>query len=856
MNACIRFSIPLLLSSLLLRPVNVAFSQVEPHLPPVFESAAKEWNVPSPILQGIAFVESRWAQVRPLEYQDGERHIPPAYGVMGLRDDSWFGHSLVRAAALLGEKPSVLMRDPVANIRGAAAVLAEIAQQQQLRPSVSDLESWLNVVAQYSGIPQPNVQAVYVRDVYRVLGEGYRDMGIVIERQQFNGERLESTLQSGYDESLAMSPMSPDYPPAEWVPSPNFNSRGGSAITHVIIHDTEGNYAGSLSWLITPASQVSSHYLLRSSDGHIAQLVHESDRAWHVGCWNSWTIGLEHEGYVAQPQFFTAQMYLASALLVRDICNRYSIPKDRLHIVGHNVWQSTVLFPQLGWDNCNTHTDPGIWWNWEGYIAQVVGDSTPPQIVSHFPADGAVGVPIYKKISVSFDRTMDIFSVQSAFSISPSTAGSFKWSADGKTMMFSPATVLQPATAFHVVFNGTVNGAGGGTLTTPLALDFTTAPVDSDGPSVYSAFPRAGMESVSPWMGFQMKFDEPVVYSSFAGHVRLVDLADSAVSLAVGGISYTDTDDGGLLTFAPNAQLQFGHRYRLSFLPGLKDPLGNTTISETRIEFGTQSSPDPQGTVIDPFEDNSGQWQEPWVSAGSSGLDSAVTSFSISSTKKKTGTFSGRLSYGFAGTAGGICRLRTTSEINVQNAGSWVGLWVFGDNSNNQLGFWFSTNSGDALAIVDTINWYGWKFESLPLARLQGGSLSLNSVGVLQNSGGDPNGLVYLDDMEADIATGVSLRGPRQPYKSFALLQNYPNPFNPSTTISFELDRPEHATLTVYNTLGQRVAVVLDGAIEAGRHSIRFDGRNDDGKALPSGVYFYRLQTSSGADQKKMLLVR
>ncbi len=85
----------------------------------------------------------------------------------------------------------------------------------------------------------------------------------------------------------------------------------------------------------------------------------------------------------------------------------------------------------------------------------------------------------------------------------------------------------------------------------------------------------------------------------------------------------------------------------------------------------------------------------------------------------------------------------------------------------------------------------------------------------------------------------------------FVLEQNYPNPFNPTTTIQYALPHRSHVTLTVYNTLGQRVATLVNGDIETGYHTVQFDG-----SGLASGVYFYRLQAGSFVDTKKFLLVR
>jgi hypothetical protein len=85
----------------------------------------------------------------------------------------------------------------------------------------------------------------------------------------------------------------------------------------------------------------------------------------------------------------------------------------------------------------------------------------------------------------------------------------------------------------------------------------------------------------------------------------------------------------------------------------------------------------------------------------------------------------------------------------------------------------------------------------------------------------------------------------------FVLQQNYPNPFNPSTTVQYALAHRSHVTLTVFNTLGEQVAELVNGEVEAGHHTVQFDA-----SGLATGVYFYRMQAGSFADTKKLLLVR
>ena len=88
--------------------------------------------------------------------------------------------------------------------------------------------------------------------------------------------------------------------------------------------------------------------------------------------------------------------------------------------------------------------------------------------------------------------------------------------------------------------------------------------------------------------------------------------------------------------------------------------------------------------------------------------------------------------------------------------------------------------------------------------------------------------------------------------RSYALEQNYPNPFNPTTTIEFVPLKNEHATLTVFNTAGQKVATLFDGQVVKGQnYQVQFDAQN-----LASGVYFYKLQTEHNVEVKKMVLMK
>ena len=90
----------------------------------------------------------------------------------------------------------------------------------------------------------------------------------------------------------------------------------------------------------------------------------------------------------------------------------------------------------------------------------------------------------------------------------------------------------------------------------------------------------------------------------------------------------------------------------------------------------------------------------------------------------------------------------------------------------------------------------------------------------------------------------------------FSLSQNFPNPFNPETHIEFALPTAERVKITIYNALGQRVKTLVDGVREAGFYREKWDGGNENGRQVGSGIYVYQIKAGKFSAQRKMLLLR
>jgi len=150
------------------------------------------------------------------------------------------------------------------------------------------------------------------------------------------------------------------------------------------------------------------------------------------------------------------------------------------------------------------------------------------------------------------------------------------------------------------------------------------------------------------------------------------------------------------------------------------------------------------------------------------------------------------------------------------------------------------------------------QFVTLPNSFVPGhGTTSLPNTYVFVDSSASPGSWAYRikqTDLNGNVryadAVTATVAAPAVPLRT-GLSQNYPNPFNPSTTIAYTLAASAHVTLIVFNSLGQRVGVLVDESEDAGVHEVRFDG-----SALSSGVYYYHLQAGNVAQTKRLLLLK
>ncbi|MGD8778750.1 MAG: T9SS type A sorting domain-containing protein [Ignavibacteria bacterium] len=110
-------------------------------------------------------------------------------------------------------------------------------------------------------------------------------------------------------------------------------------------------------------------------------------------------------------------------------------------------------------------------------------------------------------------------------------------------------------------------------------------------------------------------------------------------------------------------------------------------------------------------------------------------------------------------------------------------------------------------------------------------------------------------EMEFNNPTDVTISGTND-FTSFHLAQNYPNPFNPTTTINYQLPELEQVSLSIFNIKGQLVRTLVHAQQGPGNYTIIWDGLNEKGHQVSSGIYFYKLSAEKGTLTKRMLLLK
>ena len=231
---------------------------------------------------------------------------------------------------------------------------------------------------------------------------------------------------------------------------------------------------------------------------------------------------------------------------------------------------------------------------------------------------------------------------------------------------------------------------------------------------------------------------------------------------------------------------------------------------------------------------------------------------------KMWGQYSGSENYGSFGqwfeVGADELEVGSTVELNgmlMSHADDWIGqgwnsaylIFYFYESDYTMIGWEMSS-------LIDS---YSSSSEWIPLsvtATVPENTFQVWAGVEYYQASNDDHGSVYVDSVTMNVET-LSTGDENNLPKQFILHDNYPNPFNPTTNIAFSIPEASDVKIYIYNILGQTVAVIDKGHLNAGNYDIRWSGMDQLGKTLSSGIYFYEMQAGDQFKQiKKMTLVK
>ena len=364
-------------------------------------------SIPPGLLESVAFNNTRLHHLPSNAEKSSCQGIPQYVGVMGLIEDGkgYFNSTLRVVSQNSQFSASEIKNDPRTNILAYAEAYANLQRRRSMFSQ--NMSTQGPIVGDLSEIPNDNSALnQFARDqqFFSILKEmenphtGRKPLN----SQRFNYQEIfgpsqynllttpsvEIRVDRNRVMNLNSSPFrctseerQADYIGAVWqaANSRNYGSRGGKPIDYVAIHTIQGTYASAISWFKNPNARVSTHYVIRASDGQVTQMVCESDKAFHIKTDNATSIGIEHEGYIADgASWYTQEMYESSAKLVRDLAARHNI-NPNLMFSGPGTegirTLSNTCYRIKGHQHFrdNNHIDPGPFWDWERYYNLING---------------------------------------------------------------------------------------------------------------------------------------------------------------------------------------------------------------------------------------------------------------------------------------------------------------------------------------------------------------------------------------------------------------------------------------------------------------------------------------------------
>lgn len=513
----------------------------------------------------------------------------------------------------------------------------------------------------------------------------------------------------------------------------------------------------------------------------------------------------------------------------------------------------------------------------------ILVSTAPPTVEFTYPTPGIrQRVRVNSSLAFDFNKPIDTESVIRAFSIEPAPDSVwFKFLYDDKKVRVYHEPDFAYWTEYTVTFKGDVlrdkwgfnlDGDLDGNPGGDFVATFRTRSLDETAPKLLQTYPTDAAESIPLETAVYFHFDEPLdTLRLNSNTIRLLE-QEKAVPAQ---ISWINLEEESFLFLTPDSLLKVNTTYRVNLSGEIADIYENAIGTDISFTFSTITG-NPQITVLENFENGVDNWWDPDGSGSTTGTVPASTTFNSAATSFSLlpGQKSARLDYAWDVSApehlirtylqGGAPRQRQFSTENK------LQVFVRGDGSGTPFRFCIDelNPAGHEVSPWITLDWVGWRVVEWNLSSgtttgewigdgIISGQLRFDSFQLGYAGKEDfASGSIWLDDLRLVeiLLDRVQPDGSNSLPKDYVLYQNFPNPFNGTTIIPYRLARPaKQVELSIYNSLGRKVASFTNLNSAPGMHQIVWGARNETGKIVSSGIYYFKLKVDGKISRRKMI---
>ena len=509
--------------------------------------------------------------------------------------------------------------------------------------------------------------------------------------------------------------------------------------------------------------------------------------------------------------------------------------------------------------------------------------SQPPIVAESIPVSGDTLFPAWNSIELIFSRPMDTLSVLGSVLLSPQANVEGFWE-NSTTLILIPdsldvetdyiLTILDEAKdIFGHYIDGDENNQEGGNY----ELHFRTGPADMFPPEVINTFPENISYGNEIFPIINIQFDEVLnSESNLANYFLLERLLDN--SSVPGDFVYYPVGSKSSICYFPNENLNPNEIYISRLSSGLSDIFNNTTEMNQSFSFETGNT-DWAYDEIDNLEiDLGNHWWDPQSSGSTIGIISDSTWIEPSSdiiNLLYDSNYSMEVNYGWnLLSSDWLIRIYLSGgsprEVIFNNS-KIMQAYIFGDGSGNSFRFCVddnfpnSSSSNHEVSPWYAIDWVGWKLVSWDMS-MDGtgswigdgnldGNMRFDSFQLKYNPGQSQFGKIYMDDFR--IVDNVILSTNETNFEQpFSLGRNFPNPFNSSTEISFSVQNKSFIELSIYDITGNKIIDLVQKNYQPGQHKVRWNGLNQNGNEVSSGMYIYTMISNQNKSSLPMILIK